>query len=250
MTSERKIAANRRNAQKSTGPKTAAGKAVSRMNALKHGVRGHTLLLPGENEEAFVACFSRYFAHYDPRSEKEIDHLHHLTELRWMLDRCLRMETRCVASLLDPAETPESKEIALSALERFARYGATIERRYARARQEFIQDRLACQKGWLRPPENDDALYKLSKLGFLSSRPAAPGETVPEDATLEAALAQAARHQAGACERVFPPKPSPVATMSAEEFARLPRSTRRRLEREAHKAAQKAPPPDRPADSH
>ena len=37
-TSERKAESNRRNARKSTGPKTAQGKAWSRRNALKHGV--------------------------------------------------------------------------------------------------------------------------------------------------------------------------------------------------------------------
>ena len=38
MTSERKKAANRRNAQKSTGPRTEEGKARVRLNALKHGL--------------------------------------------------------------------------------------------------------------------------------------------------------------------------------------------------------------------
>ena len=36
--SAKKLAANRRNAQKSTGPRTAEGKAISRLNALKHGI--------------------------------------------------------------------------------------------------------------------------------------------------------------------------------------------------------------------
>jgi hypothetical protein len=36
MTSAAKIAANRRNAQRSTGPRSAAGKARSRYNALQH----------------------------------------------------------------------------------------------------------------------------------------------------------------------------------------------------------------------
>jgi hypothetical protein len=38
MTSERKIAANRKNARKSTGPRTEAGRATSRHNARRHGL--------------------------------------------------------------------------------------------------------------------------------------------------------------------------------------------------------------------
>jgi hypothetical protein len=38
MTSERKIAANRNNAKKSTGPRSEAGRAVSRRNARRHGL--------------------------------------------------------------------------------------------------------------------------------------------------------------------------------------------------------------------
>src|ERR1700681_4716977 len=38
MTSERKKAANRRNAMRSTGPRTVAGKDQSRRNAFRHGL--------------------------------------------------------------------------------------------------------------------------------------------------------------------------------------------------------------------
>lgn len=37
-TTPRKVAANRRNAQASTGPKTAAGKSIARLNAIRHGL--------------------------------------------------------------------------------------------------------------------------------------------------------------------------------------------------------------------
>ena len=43
-----KIEANRRNAQKSTGPKSAAGKAVAKLNALKHGVLAQTVVVRGQ----------------------------------------------------------------------------------------------------------------------------------------------------------------------------------------------------------
>jgi hypothetical protein len=48
MTSERQIAANRRNALRSTGPRTLAGKAKIRANAVKHGLAARTVkLAPG-----------------------------------------------------------------------------------------------------------------------------------------------------------------------------------------------------------
>ena len=51
VVSERKKAANRANAQKSTGPKTAEGKARSRLNALTHGLCAVVIEIPGEDRE-------------------------------------------------------------------------------------------------------------------------------------------------------------------------------------------------------
>ncbi len=52
--SQAKLEANRRNAQKSTGPKTAEGKARSRWNAMKHGILSSKLLVfDDEQREAF-----------------------------------------------------------------------------------------------------------------------------------------------------------------------------------------------------
>src|SRR5271157_3220799 len=52
--SSKKLEANRRNAQLSTGPKTEAGKNHSRRNALKHGVLASALLVTkgGGTEDA------------------------------------------------------------------------------------------------------------------------------------------------------------------------------------------------------
>ena len=48
MATDKQIAANRANAQKSTGPRTEAGKAKSRFNATMHGLSAKHVVLPGE----------------------------------------------------------------------------------------------------------------------------------------------------------------------------------------------------------
>src|SRR5690349_20676547 len=51
--SDRKLAANRANARKSTGPRTPQGKRASSRNATTHGIFCNELCLPGENETVF-----------------------------------------------------------------------------------------------------------------------------------------------------------------------------------------------------
>lgn len=68
--SERKRKANRENAQKSTGPKTQAGKETSRMNAIKHGILCDELVIrSGEGREeltAFEQLLAGLCEHYEP----------------------------------------------------------------------------------------------------------------------------------------------------------------------------------------
>ena len=52
--SSKRIEANRRNAQKSTGPRTTEGKDRVRLNALKHGLTASTAVLPGEDAEGLA----------------------------------------------------------------------------------------------------------------------------------------------------------------------------------------------------
>ena len=54
MTTARQIVANRRNARKSTGPRTPAGKAIVRKNALKHGLLSREVILPDEDEATLL----------------------------------------------------------------------------------------------------------------------------------------------------------------------------------------------------
>jgi hypothetical protein len=68
MTSFKQIEANRRNALKSTGPRTEAGKQISRGNAVRHGLTAETViraLEDAENHKAFEATIA---ADYDAQS--------------------------------------------------------------------------------------------------------------------------------------------------------------------------------------
>ncbi len=64
-----RLASNRRNAQESTGPKSAEGKAASRLNALRHGMAGAgDVLAPGEDARLVAsraAAFTREFGAVD-----------------------------------------------------------------------------------------------------------------------------------------------------------------------------------------
>ena len=67
-TSAARLEANRRNAQLSSGPKTAEGKAVCRQNALKHGLTGACVVVPDEDVDAVSGRFAELEAEMKPRS--------------------------------------------------------------------------------------------------------------------------------------------------------------------------------------
>jgi hypothetical protein len=68
MTSSRQIEANRRNALKSTGSKTEAGKQTSRCNAVRHGLTAETVIGALEDAEEYKAFEAAITADYDAQS--------------------------------------------------------------------------------------------------------------------------------------------------------------------------------------
>src|SRR5947207_5604298 len=71
MTKPDRAEINRRNAQKSTGPKTPEGKSRSRFNALKHGLTAKTVVLPGEDADAFQGRLDAWTVDLAPRNDLE-----------------------------------------------------------------------------------------------------------------------------------------------------------------------------------
>jgi hypothetical protein len=104
----KQLAANRRNAQKSTGPKTPNGRAVSKMNALKHGILSKEVLVRGkharENEREFYALQARFREHLKPVGPMEEMLVDRIVTAHWRLRRALKAESGEIALKVDEGQ--------------------------------------------------------------------------------------------------------------------------------------------------
>jgi len=89
---EAQIDANRRNAQKSTGPRSAQGKDASSRNGLQHGLSGDKHILPGENPEEFLLLLKDLYDNFHPVGLGEEKLVQRIAADQWRLDRTLPME--------------------------------------------------------------------------------------------------------------------------------------------------------------
>jgi len=94
MSSQRQIEANRRNAQKSTGPTSVTGKAASSMNALKSGIHAKTLVLPSEKLADLEQLIDDYYQRHLPDSPEARFHLDEVIHCEWLLRRYRTAETQ------------------------------------------------------------------------------------------------------------------------------------------------------------
>ena len=92
MTSLRQIAANRRNASKSTGPRTQEGKQRSRGNAVRHGLTAETVIGALEDAEDYKSFEATVTADYDAQSAVERELVLQLAGLLWRLRRATTIE--------------------------------------------------------------------------------------------------------------------------------------------------------------
>src|SRR5262249_26986529 len=78
---------NRRNAPRSTGPRSPAGKVRVRMNAFKHGLRAKPLVLPGEDEHVYQQRLDTWTDCLQPRDEVEQYMVARAVHASWQLER-------------------------------------------------------------------------------------------------------------------------------------------------------------------
>ena len=93
MATRKQIKANRRNARKSTGPRTETGKAASSANALSHGLTAaETVVLPEEEPEDFERLRQGVIADLAPAGALQEALAQRIAVLLWRLDRVARLE--------------------------------------------------------------------------------------------------------------------------------------------------------------
>lgn len=145
MTSDKQVEANRQNSQLG-GVKTEEGKAVSRYNALRHGLLAKEVLMEGEDEVELEELGKTLRAELKPASALELVLVDRIIANTWRLKRALRIEREMieadtVKSLFDKNK-PIGEALAgefrhQDTYGKFARYDASIERGLFRALHEL-----------------------------------------------------------------------------------------------------------------
>lgn len=92
MTSSAQLAANRANAQLSSGAKTPEGKAASSLNAVKNALTGRTVLLPTDDAAAYQAHIAAYQKDLQPVGQRECDLVQSIADAMWRLRRIPGLE--------------------------------------------------------------------------------------------------------------------------------------------------------------
>jgi len=97
MASEKQLAANRANAQKSTGPRSEAGKRRSSLNAVRHGLSGQVVVLPEEDVAAFQNFSTGIVASFQPFDDVERQLAQSFASYQWRINRAATIEDNMFA---------------------------------------------------------------------------------------------------------------------------------------------------------
>ncbi len=145
--SEARIAANRANAQKSTGPKDTS---KTRFNGVKHGLTAQHALLPWEHKDDLDAIIESFESRFKPVDNFERLLVKHATQAYWRMERSLRMEASMFETMANaeyeaagaqPGDLHAGHLEAMGfmkadqIMDRYRRYDAHLQRAFDKAMQ-------------------------------------------------------------------------------------------------------------------
>ena len=176
MATVRQIEANRRNAQRSTGPTTAEGKNKARYNAVKHGLTAASAVLPHEDPNTFQQLRDALIESYAPATPAELMLVDMVAHSYWRLLRARRVERASLALHIEALKqrndlptTPDLDDDAGIAAafddpnNNFVlmdRYQNNVERSYYRALEALRK----CQNDRLRNERHQAAQAKIGSV--------------------------------------------------------------------------------------
>ena len=137
MATAAQIAANRANAQHSTGPKTEEGKARSSQNSLRYGLTSKEfVIIPGQ-EDVFREWLVSLYEEVQPCGALEIDVFRQLAHASWTLHRCRQAEVQSFYNQRQKGYDILAYPVSEDALKLIDLYTRRAERSYQRALKEL-----------------------------------------------------------------------------------------------------------------
>ena len=110
MATEAQILANRRNAQKSTGPRTSEGRASVSQNAVKHGLTAAQDVISSESQADFDLYRDQLLTELAPASPIESMLAERVVSLSWRLKRICGIQNQAIDALnADNTSSPLAK---------------------------------------------------------------------------------------------------------------------------------------------
>ena len=140
MTSEMQISANKTNAQKSTGPITAAGKAKASQNAIKHGLLSRDLLINDENQKDLELFRQMIYKTLCPLGAVEELLVEKIINATWRLRRLTTVESEFFSGDSSSFKKRINQVFygnSGNCLNILSRYESTLERSFYRAVHEL-----------------------------------------------------------------------------------------------------------------
>jgi hypothetical protein len=145
MSSEAQLAANRANAQLSTGPKTPEGKQTVAKNRITHGLTGRAVLIPGENPEDFERLASQLKFELAPGNHVEEALVQRIANLQWRLNRVAEWTGQLTTECLQGDPEHPSRLVRMfsktsdpcDAFERLHAHEASLSRQHQAALREL-----------------------------------------------------------------------------------------------------------------
>lgn len=167
----RQLAANRANAQKSTGPRTADGRAVSRLNAVRHGLTAEQIVLTDESAGDFDAFRAALIDELDVGSALEAGLADDVAALMWRLKRCHRIEPALLRLRTAEHAVVEAEKAANRNYDRQSASGPSRTRngyvasdpQVQQADAEAAEERAGLGQAFAVDAASDNALTKLSR---------------------------------------------------------------------------------------